>query len=160
MFSTIRKLRPYFHSLREIGDQVSLDMKFPTNWDSNNILKIATGSSINLKMQDKNNNFQLLSFINPATDDGYDAVVTCVCEVIKYNIELEEKNALLLKKIQELEDIFKVEPLDKLKNLEIKPNEYNLYEEGPSLVGETDRKRSKGNKSVQAEGDKRPENIK
>lgn len=149
MHNTIRSLRPYFHSLREIGDQVSLDMKFPSNWDSNTILKIANGNSINLKMQDKNNNFQLFSFINPATDDGYDAVITCVKEVITYNIELEEKNTLLLQKIQELENIFKVEPLDKLKNLQIKPNEYNLYEEGPSLVGETNKKRSKGDRSTQ-----------
>ena len=32
MFDNIRKLRPYFFSLREIDNNVSLDVKLPSTW--------------------------------------------------------------------------------------------------------------------------------
>ena len=70
MFEEIKSLRPHFHSLREIQNNVSLDIKVPLSWKYEDIVK--PYRTVTLKVQDKNDTFNLVSFISQATQEGYD----------------------------------------------------------------------------------------
>ena len=117
MFESIKSLRPYFHSLREVKNNVSLDIKLPLTWGYENIIKPYT--SINTKIQDKNEKFNLVSLVSQATQEGYDVVFACANEIFKINREEEEKQKLFQQKVKELQELFKNESLDKLKEINL-----------------------------------------
>ena len=117
MFESIKSLRPHFHSLREIEGNVSLDIKLPLNWRHEDIVK--PYRSIKIKIQDKNEKFTLLSLIALATQEGYDVVFACGLEILTQNREEEEKQKLFHQKVKELQELFKKESLDKLKDINL-----------------------------------------
>lgn len=120
MYELIASLRPFFFSLREIEKNVSLDLRMPTKWKLENIQFIVSQyKSVSMKVQDKNDKFQLVSLIAVANEDGYDTTRVCALEIIRYNIELEEKERLFKEKVKELELLFKKESLDKLKDINL-----------------------------------------
>lgn len=124
MYELISSLRPYFFSLREIQENVSLDLRIPTTWKLENVQSIVSQyKSLQVKVQDKNDKSQLISLISIATQDGYDTARICAEEIIKYNIELEEKERLFREKVKELEILFKHESLNKLKEINFIPEE-------------------------------------
>ena len=120
MFENIKLLRPYFHSLREIQNNVSLDIKLPTNWLFENVVK--PYRTIQTKVQDKNDKFILLSIISQSTQEGYDIVFACANEIINTNKEEEEKQKLYQQKLKELQELFKKGSLDKLKEINLLEN--------------------------------------
>ena len=121
MFEAIKFLRPYFHSLREIKNFVSLDVKLPLNWTYEHI--VSPYSSITVKLQNKDDKNNLISLVSDATQGGYDVVFACANEIIKINKEEEEKQRLFHEKVKELQELFKNESLDKLKDIHLlKPN--------------------------------------
>lgn len=117
MFESIKSIRPHFHSLREIQNNVSLDIKLPLNWHFENIVK--QYKSVQTKVQDKNDKFTLLSIVSHATQDGYDVIFACAIEIIKLNYEEEEKQRLFREKVKQLEELFKSESLDNLKEINL-----------------------------------------
>ena len=117
MFEIIKSLKPYFFSLREIENNVSLDIKLPTNWRYDGI--VAPYRSIKTKIQDKNDKFNLLSLISTATQEGYDVVISCANEIITLNKDEEEKQKLFQLKVKELQELFQKESLSKLKDINL-----------------------------------------
>jgi hypothetical protein len=117
VFESIKSLRPYFHSLREIENNVSLDIKLPLNWKYDEIAK--PYRTIKVKIQDKSDKFTLVSLISYATQDGYDVAFACANEIISVNKEEEEKKKLFHAKVKELESLFLKESLDKLKEINL-----------------------------------------
>ena len=117
MFENIKSLRPHFHSLREIEGNVSLDIKLPLTWRHEDIVK--PYRSIKIKIQDKNEKFTLLSIISTGTQDGYDVVFACALEILQINKDEEEKQKLFQLKVKELQELFKKESLDKLKDINL-----------------------------------------
>jgi len=115
MYEKIKSLRPYFFSLREIDKNVSLDLKIPSHWEYESVLK--QDATIGIKVQDKNEKSTLLSLISTATSEGYDLVFLQAKDIIKKNREEEEKARLFKEKISELEKIFNNSSLDDLKVL-------------------------------------------
>ena len=113
MLEEIKKLRPHFHSLREVQGYVSLDISLPLNWTYEEIVKPYT--SVQVQVQDKNDKRTLLSVISKSTDSGYQVIFACANELIKINKEEEEKQKLFQQKVKELQELFKKESLDKLK---------------------------------------------
>ncbi len=144
MFENIKSLRPHFHSLREIEGNVSLDIKLPLTWRYEDIVK--PYRSIKIKIQDKNEKFTLLSLISNGTQDGYDVVFACALEILQINRDEEEKQKLFQQKVKELQELFKKESLDKLKDINLL-NDYGqeittsigLVEEGDGEGQEGDR---------------------
>ncbi len=153
MFETIKHLRPYFFSLREIDSNVSLDIKLPMTWKFEQI--IAPYKSIKFKVQDKNEKFTLLSIIAHATANGYETAFTCAKDIIETNKELEEKDRLLQAKIKELQLLFQHESLDKLKDLSFIENAKQREEtsERIKLVEEGDGEGPSGDIEPQEEDD-------
>ena len=150
MFDIISNLRPYFFSLREIDNNVSLDIKIPVKWKFEQI--VTPYRSVKTKVQDKNEKFILLSLISHATSDGYDLVFACAKEVITTNLELEEKERLLQLKIKELQALFQSDSLDKLKDLKFVENEQEDTE-GLRMVTTGDEEGSDGSGQPQEEDD-------
>jgi hypothetical protein len=154
LYESIKKLRPYFYSLREIENNVSLDIKIPIDWNFNEIIQ--PYSLVKFKIQDKNDKFTLLSLISVGNQEGYDIVFLCAIEIINVNKENEEKQRLFNEKVKELEELFKKEKLDKLKslNLNIDVNGQELEIRNESF-GERSQEISDGNRITQEKNDKR-----
>jgi len=111
VFDTISSLRPYFFSLREIKGNVSLDIRIPLKWRYDGYREDQ------IRLQDQNNQNQLLSIISTATKDGYNEVFTLAKGIIKTNMEEEEKLKLFNQKVEELKTVFLNSSLDKLKDI-------------------------------------------
>jgi hypothetical protein len=117
MFENIRALRPHFHSLREIEGNISLDIKLPLSWRYEDIVK--PYRSLKMKVQDKNEKYTLLSLVANGTQEGYDVSFACALEIITINKEEEEKQKLFQLKVKELQELFKKESLNKLKDINL-----------------------------------------
>lgn len=136
MFEIIKSLKPYFFSLREVENNVSLDIKLPLNWRYDAI--IAPYRSIKTKVQDKNDKYNLLSLISTATQEGYDVVISCANEIISINKEEEEKQKLFQQKVKELQELFQKESLSKLKDINLLNDYGQETATGNEMVGEGD----------------------
>lgn len=156
MYELISNLRPYFFSLREISDNVSLDLRIPTSWRLENVQNtVAQYKSLQLKIQDKNDKNQLISIISLATQDGYDTARICAEEIIKYNLELEEKERLFKEKVRELESLFRKESLDKLKEINFITEDGQEDSTRDELALERDGERQEGDPGPQKKSGKR-----
>jgi uncharacterized protein YlxW (UPF0749 family) len=121
-----------------------LDIKLPLTWRYEDIIK--PYRSIKIKIQDKNEKFTLLSLISNGTQDGYDVVFACALEILQINRDEEEKQKLFQQKVKELQELFKKESLEKLKDINLL-NDYGqeittsigLVEEGDGEGQEGDR---------------------
>ena len=136
MFENIKTLRPFFHSLREIKNFVSLDIKLPLTWSYDEI--VVPYTSISVKLQQKDDKFNLISLVSDATQGGYDVVFACASEIIKINKEEEEKQRLFQEKVKELQELFKKESLDKLKDITLLKSDGQETTTGTNMVGEGD----------------------
>ena len=136
MFESIKSIRPHFHSLREIEGNVSLDIKLPLTWRYEDIVK--PYRSIKIKIQDKNEKFTLLSLISNGTQDGYDVVFACALEILTFNKEEEEKQNLFQQKVRELQELFKKESLDTLKDINLLSNYGQEVTTGDGVVEQGD----------------------
>lgn len=151
MFESIKLLRPYFHSLREVKDSVSLDVKLPLNWEYNDTIKLY--SSISFKVQDKNESFNLVSLISQSTQNGYDVVFACANEIIIKNKEEEEKQHLFQEKLKELQQLFKKESLEKLKDINLLNNYGQENSTSTSMAREGNAEGYNRSESAQDEND-------
>ncbi|MEY4572083.1 MAG: hypothetical protein RLZ10_1309 [Bacteroidota bacterium] len=156
MYELISNLRPYFFSLREIERNVSLDLKIPTTWRLEHVQQVVSQyKSMSLKVQDKNDKYQLVSLVSFATQEGYDTARSCAVEIIKYNIELEEKDRLFKEKVRELETLFRNESLDKLKDINFLENNEQEDSTGIGLAVEGDGEGQDGDPEPQKKSSKR-----
>jgi len=120
VYNIVKSLKPHFFSLREIEDNVSLDIKIPTNWNYEGMVELNKKLPFAVKVQDKKTTNTLISLIAPATVDGYEYVFNYAKAVITTNKEEEEKSKLFNEKVNELKSLFLSSPLDKLKDLSFK----------------------------------------
>ena len=136
MFENIKTLRPHFHSLREVQENVSLDIKLPLTWKYDEVVK--PYSSISIKVQDKNEKFNLISLVTQSTQNGYDVVFACANEIVNKNKEEEEKQRLFQQKVKELQQLFQNESLDKLKDINLMSNYGQEITTSEGVVGQGD----------------------
>jgi len=136
VFESIKSIRPHFHSLREIEGNVSLDIKLPLTWRYVDIIK--PYRSLKMKVQDKNEKFTLLSLIANGTQEGYDVVFACALEILTFNKEEEEKQNLFQQKVRELQELFKKESLDTLKDINLLSNYGQEVTTGDGVVEQGD----------------------
>lgn len=153
MFEVIRKLRPYFFSLREIESNVSLDIKLPLTWKYEEIVK--PYRSLKVKVQDKNDKFNLISILSNATQEGYDILFTCALEIVVINKEEEEKEKLFQMKVKELQQLFKNESLDKLKNINLLNDYGQEIDTSSGMATERDGEGQNGDRHSQEANDPR-----
>jgi hypothetical protein len=152
VYENIKTLRPHFHSLREIQDNVSLDIKLPLTWKYDDVVK--PYSTISFKIQDKNDKYNLVSLVAASTQTGYDVIFACANEIVSVNREEEEKQRLFQQKVRELQELFKKQSLDTLKDINLLGN-YGQQEDNTSegLVEQGSGEGSSGNPEAQDEDD-------
>jgi len=126
VYNIIKSLKPHFWSLREIQDNVSLDIKLPVKWKYEGMTKSNEEIPFAIKVQDKKTEHTLVSLISPATVEGYEMVFNYAKTVIATNVEEEEKLKLFNEKMGELKELFMTSPLEKLKDISFKETEDEL----------------------------------
>ncbi len=151
MFESIKSLRPHFHSLREVQNNVSLDIRLPLTWKYEDIIK--PYRTITVKIQDKNDKYNLISLVTQATQEGYDVAFACANEIFTFNKEEEEKQKLFHQKVKELQELFKTESLDKLKEINLTDNYGQEITTGIELAGQGDEEGSEGSGDTEEEDD-------
>jgi hypothetical protein len=129
----------YLHQIRRIEDYVVFDMYFPSSWK---ILKKFVIEDKFLNLGTVEEGTIGMSFVSETDEEKLTMTQNNIIGIINYNLEREQKDALLETKINELRGIFEKQSLDSLKSLkfDIKSNEINYKQNGKSksseLVGE------------------------
>ncbi len=128
----------YLKSVRILKNYVSFDMIFPSTW----VVPKKNENVEVLENQDKDGSV-ITSFVCVNSTNLIDMVETTIGNVIKTNIEREEKERLFKNKVQELKHIFEKENLENLKGLKFDLEEFaslmtNNNDEVDATVGEGD----------------------
>jgi hypothetical protein len=135
----LSQILKYLHQIRRIEDYLIFDMHFPNTWK---ILKKFVIEDKFLNHGTVEEGLIGMSFVSEANEETITLTQNNIIGIINYNLEREQKDALLETKINELKGIFEKQSLDSLKSLkfDIKSNEINYKQNGKSksseLVGE------------------------
>ena len=116
LYNEIEKYKDYFNSIRLHKDILLLDFKLPINWEVKGILA-SSETTTQIKINDKSNDFTLVSFYCPFLISETDKMLQDVNNIIKWNKDREEKTHLLDLKILELKKVFDTNNLDSLRNI-------------------------------------------
>ncbi len=95
----------------------------------------------------------MLSLISKANQNGYDVTFACANEIIKLNKEEEEKQKLFQEKVKELQELFKKESLDKLKDINLQMLDGQKITTSIGLVEEGDGEGQDGGGELQESDD-------
>ena len=147
LFDNISKLGSHFTSIRMHEGLILIDMKLPKIWKDKEILS-SRGDKIQIKLGKSNDTQKLVSFFSTFDDEGVTLLVDEVRAVIKWNMDQEEKNNLLNKKMIELQKMFTENNVDALRKLEFefKEEKLSFNEEGVTELA------SEGDPEGQEEG--------
>lgn len=110
-------LQPYVNGIRYIQGMRIVDSIFNHDWI------IPESEIIGKELVDKTQNYYM--FFCDNEDISFDDLLDYVENIIKVNIEREQKNILLKSKFKELQELFKVTPLEDLEKLEFNLNRKN-----------------------------------
>ena len=121
-YNFIKDTKQYLKSVRVIKDYISFDMIFPNTWS---ILKNHT-KDIEVIKNDSDENKVVISFVTPFEEESIDNIEDSIKNIVKYNIEREEKEKLFKNKVQELKSIFENQKLDSLKSLKFDIEDFTL----------------------------------
>lgn len=117
----IEKTNKYLKSVRILKNYVSFDMIFPTSW----VMLKTSPENVEI-IQDENNEGNIVtSFVCQSNKDFINSLEKIMDNIIRANIEREEKERLFKMKVKELQNIFEKEQLDSLKSLKFDIEEYN-----------------------------------
>jgi ATP-dependent Lon protease len=129
----------YLKSVRILKDYVTFDMTFPSSW----LLPKKGPAEIEILQNSDKDGSIITSFVCQNKTKLIDVIENTIQNVIKTNIEREEKERLFKNKVQELKQIFEKENLENLKGLKFDLEEFaNLLtqsdDEVNAEVGEGD----------------------
>jgi hypothetical protein len=141
LYKEFSALLPYLQSVRKLQNYLTFDVSFPTTWK---LPKKYVEEDKVMEQNSKVENYRLFSFVSEITEDGIEKVSQNIQNIIKYNLEREEKEALFNNKVDELKIIFEKQNLKNLKNLKFDLiNSLNIELENeqeehkrPNVVGE------------------------
>jgi ATP-dependent Lon protease len=139
-YNFIKNTKEYLKSVRVIKDYISFDMIFPNTWS---ILKNHT-KDIEVIKNNSDENSVVISFVTLFEEKSIDNIENSIKNIVKYNIEKEEKERLFKNKVQELKNIFESQKLDSLKSLKFDIEDF-------TLLNKTDDEFTEGDK--QGDGD-------
>jgi hypothetical protein len=117
-------------------------MIFPKRWE---IKKEYKDKVDMIENESSDSESKIISFVSEVVEDKVDIIENIITEIIKYNIEREEKEKLFRYKVQELKEIFSKQKLDNLKNLKFDVDEIS------SLLNTTDENNDEGDRERDGE---------
>ncbi len=141
LYKEFSTLFPYLQSVRKLKNYLSFDLSIPTTWK---LPKKFVDEEKIMEQESKIDGHRLISFVTEISEDAVEKNTDNIQNIIKYNLEREEKDRLFQTKVAELKTIFEKQSLSKLKNLsfELKTEKIELEDEEESvgvtseLVGE------------------------
>jgi len=136
LFKEFSSLFPYLQSIRRLEDYLSFDVSFPKTWKLPK--KFVPEDSV-LEQESKIPNNRLFSFVSNIDEASIETTSNNITNIIKYNLEREEKEKLFQIKVEELKTLFEKNSLKNLKSLtfEIKPNKIELIDNEEEELRET-----------------------
>jgi hypothetical protein len=114
LFTEFSTLFPYLQSVRKLKNYLSFDVHFPTTWK---IPKKFVNEQKVVEQDSKIEGHRLISFVSEISEDSVAETTSDIQNIIKYNLDREEKDRLFQNKVNELKSIFEKQSLTKLKNL-------------------------------------------
>ena len=114
LFTEFSTLFPYLQSVRKLKNYLSFDVHFPTTWK---IPKQFVNEHKVVEQDSKLDGHRLISFVSEISETSVADTTSDIQNIIKYNLDREEKDKLFQTKVNELKTIFEKQNLNKLKNL-------------------------------------------
>jgi DNA replication protein DnaD len=114
LFTEFSTLFPYLQSVRKLKNYLSFDVHFPTSWK---IPKKFVNEQKVVEQESKLDGHRLISFVSEISETSVADTTSDIQNIIKYNLDREEKDKLFQTKVNELKTIFEKQNLNKLKNL-------------------------------------------
>jgi len=114
LYQEFSALLPYLQSLRKLKNYLSFDVSFPTTWK---LPKKFVEEDKIMEQQSPIANERLFSYVTEIDEESVQKVHMNIKNIIKYNLEREEKDRLFETKVEELKKLFEKQNLDKLKGL-------------------------------------------
>ena len=123
-YEFIKSTDRYLKSVRVIKDYISFDMTFSKYWS---ITKKQTKDVEVIRNENSQEPDKLIvSFVTNFDEESINRVEQVINNIIKTNLEREEKEKLFKDKVQELKNIFEKQKLDNLKGLKFDLDEFSL----------------------------------
>jgi hypothetical protein len=114
LYKEFSTLFPYLQSVRKIQEYLSFDVSFPSSWK---LPKKFVDETKVMEQESKVPNQRMFSFVSEIDEISVGKTSDNIQNIIKYNIEREEKEKLFEQKVAELKIIFEKQSLSELKNL-------------------------------------------
>lgn len=135
LYKEFSTLLPYIQSVRKIKTYLSFDVSFPKTW---RLPKKFVQEDKVIEQPATNPDERLFSFVSEISEESIENTSTNLQNIIKYNLEREEKERLFESKVTELKEIFDKQNLKNLKNLkfDIKNNRIE-FDENEEEIGTT-----------------------
>ena len=127
LFKEFSILFPYLQSVRKIKTYLTFDVSFPNTWK---LPKKFVNEEKVMEQTTTIPNERLFSFVSEITEEDVEKVSGNIQNIIKYNLEREEKEKLFDSKVNELKMIFEKQNLSNLKSLhfDIKKSKIELVD--------------------------------
>ena len=134
LYKEFSTLLPYIQSVRKLKNYLSFDVSFPKTWK---LPKKYIEEDKILEQESTIIDNRFFSFVSEITEEGVENTSKNIQNIIKYNLEREEKEKLFQNKVDELKHIFEKQNLKNLKSLqfEIKNNNLELEYDEEELEG-------------------------
>lgn len=137
-YNFLSKVQNYLKMVRVLNTHVSYDLLFSNKW----VLPRNMGKGIEVVKNGTEGDKISLSFVCPINEVSVNQIEGVIDNIVKSNLEREEKDKLFRNKVHELKGIFEKETLEDLKNLKFDVDELtsiinsNGKESDQSGVGE------------------------
>ena len=114
LYKEFSELLPYIQSVRKIEKYLSFDISFPVSWK---LPKKYVQEDKVMEQENKTPGNRTFSFVAEINESDVEQVTENLQNIIKYNLEREEKDRLFQNKVDELKTIFEKQNLESLQNL-------------------------------------------
>ena len=132
LYKEFSTLFPYLQSVRKLKNYLSFDLSIPNTWK---LPKKFVDEEKIMEQDSKIEGHRLISFVTEISEDAVEKNTDNIQNIIKYNLDREEKDRLFQIKVAELKSVFEKQSLSKLKNLsfEIRTEKIELEDEEESI---------------------------
>lgn len=119
LYKEFSNLLPYLQSVRKLKDYFSFDVLFPTTWK---LPKKYVDEDRVVEQESKTSGYRFFSFVSEINEEDVERTSSNIKNIVRYNLEREEKERLFEDKVTELKTIFEKQNLKSLKNLKFQLN--------------------------------------
>lgn len=133
LYKEFSDLLPYLQSVRKLKEYFSFDVMFPTTWK---LPKKYVDENRLVEQESKMSTHRFFSFVSEINEEDVERITTNIKNIVRYNLDREEKEKLFEDKVIELKTIFEKQTLKSLKNLkfQIKPINHIELEDNEESV--------------------------